>query len=375
MNRGRPIRIAQVVGGLDRAGAETWLRNVLRLIDRDRFRMDFIVHDNRTYRYEEEVKALGARVIPCLHPERPWSHAIALRRLFEQEGRYDVVHSHLQHFNGIVLAAAAWAHVPRRIAHSHSSLPASDRRLPRALYVSAMTSFVRRYATGGLAASANAAAALFGAAWRDEPRWRLLHCGIDLDAIQAAGDREAARRALGQPPSTLVLGHVGRFDPEKNHALLLSIAREVVRRRPQTHLVLVGSGRLAAELEQEARRLQIDEHATFLGSRSDVAEILPALDVFVFPSLFEGLGLAAVEAQAAGVPVVMSDVLPEEATVVSGLVTRVSLSAPVAAWADAILAAPRPTSESRDRALAAVRGSPFDIRTSARALADYYAEG
>lgn len=366
------IRIAQVVGGLDRGGTETWLRNVLRLVDRDRLRMDFIVHEERAYPYEREVVTLGGRVLRCLHPERPVQHYRALWRLFEADGPYDVVHSHVHHYSGIVLAAAARAGVPHRLVHGHLAARRSDRQFPRSVYVHAMNALVRRYATAGLAASAEAAAALFGPRWRQDPRWRVLPCGIDLVPF-ARADGARVRAELGVGRGTLLLGHVGRFEHEKNHALLLSIMAAVAARRPDSHLVLVGTGSLRDETERHARRLGLERSVTFLGGRSDVPELLAGLDAFVFPSLFEGLGLAAVEAQAAGVPTVMTATLPQEATVVPRLVTRLALSDGPARWADVILNLPAPTPAARAQALELVGVSPYDVRRSASALAAYYA--
>lgn len=366
------IRIAQVVGGLDRGGTETWLRNVFRLVDRNRLQMDFIVHEDRSYPYEREIVDLGGRVLRCLHPERPVQHFCSLRRLLKAYGPYDVVHSHVHHYSGIVLAAAARADVPHRIIHGHLAARRSDRRFPRTVYVHAMNALVERYATAGLAVSADAAAALFGPRWRLDTRWRVLPCGIDLEPF-ARADATRLRAQLAVSADTLLLGHVGRFEHEKNHRLLLSIMEAVVARRPDSHLVLVGTGSLRNETERHARRLGLERFVTFLEGRPDVPEILAGLDAFVFPSLFEGLGLAAVEAQSAGIPTVMTTTIPEEATVVPPLVTRLSLSDPPARWADVILNLPPRTRAARAECLALVAASRFDVRTSASELAEYYA--
>lgn len=370
----RVIRIAEVVGGLDRGGAETWLVNVLRTLDRSRFRMDFVVHEERSYPYEPEILAHGGRVLRCLRPDRPISYFRRLRALLQDHGPYDVVHSHIHHYSGWVLAAAAAAGVNRRVVHGHLGARKSDLSFGRRLFTGVMTSLIGRYATGGLAVAREAAPVLFGARWESDPRWRLLYCGIDL-APFSSPTPERVRAALHLSRECFVMGHVGRFDPQKNHEGLLAVAQEVFRRRPESHLLLVGTGPLRGAIEGRVAEMGLSDRVSFLGPRSDVPELLGAMDVFVFPSLYEGLPLAVLEAQAAGVSSVLSTAVTEEVLVAPELVTRVSLSAGPSGWADAILGARRPTAESRARALAAFEGSRFDVRTSARALADYYAEG
>ena len=171
---------------------------------------------------------------------------------------------------------------------------------------------------------------------------------------------------------SLVVGHVGRFEEQKNHAFLLEVGREIVRRRAGCRLLLVGDGSLKGETEARARELGLEGVATFAGPRSDVADLLAAMDVFLFPSHFEGLGLAAVEAQAVGLHVVMAEGLPAEATVRDSLVTRLPLAAGPGAWADAVLRAPRPCPETRAAALGWLRGGLFDVRTSAEKLVEFY---
>ena len=347
---------------------------MFRVLDRATFAMDFIVHERRRYDYEEEIVALGGRVLRCLEPRRPWAHYRNLCRVLRAEGPYDIVHSHVHHYSGLVLAAAARSGVPRRIVHSHTTGTTLNRTPLGWAYRHAMSALVHRYATGGLAASEEAARALFPRRSTCGSGWEVLHCGIDLAPFGADSSGEL-RAELGLAPGALLMAHVGRFTPEKNHLFLLSVAKEVLRRSADAHLALVGAGELRPMAEAEATRLGIRSSVSFLGSRSDVPALLGDVDVFVFPSVFEGLPLAVLEAQAAGVPAILSAAVTGEVSAVPNLISRLSLSAPVAEWADAVFAATRPTPESRARALATLAGSRFDVRRSAQALADYYLHG
>ncbi len=311
----RPMRVLHVVGGMDRGGVETWLVQVLRHMDPARIRMDFLVNTDRDCAFDEEIEALGSRIHRCVRYRRPWRYVPALLRILRDHGPYDVVHSHVHFFSGFVLAVAKRAGVRGRIAHSHTTAPDAEARprLYRRPYRWLAARLIRANSTLGLAASAPAATALFGSRWRSDPRWRVLYCGIDLAPFRQACDPRAIRQELGVGDA-FVLGHVGRFVPAKNHAFLLQIAAAVRAAAPNTHLLLLGDGPTRPAVEAAARELGLSSHVSFLRTRPDVPRILvAATDAFLFPSSHEGLGLALVEAQAAGLPCFYSDTIPRDA--------------------------------------------------------------
>jgi glycosyltransferase involved in cell wall biosynthesis len=370
------LRILHVLGALGVGGVETWLVDVLRHIDRERFGMDFLVHTAQPGTHDDDVRELGSTIIPCLHPRRPPLYARTFKRVLREQGPYDVVHSHVHHFSGYVLRLAQQAGIRIRIAHCHSDRVQREAHagMVRRGYLRMMEQWIARYATVGLAASRQAARDLCGPAWEADPRWRVLLYGRDLRPYQVAVDPGAVRAELGLPPEAFVIGHVGRFVEAKNHAFLVDIARAVATRAPHTRVLLVGDGPLRPAIAQQVAHAGLADRVVFAGARSDVPRLLQgAMDVFVFPSLFEGLGLALLEAQAAGVRCVASAVVPEEVDVIKPLVRRVSLAQPAAAWAEVILAtraaAPGIT---RQNALALVEQSAFNMRTHLEQLERIY---
>ncbi len=375
----RPVRILHVLGSLDRGGAETWLMHVLRGIDRDRFRLDFLVHRDDPGEYADEARALGSRIIRCPNPHAPLTYAARFRAALAEHGPFDVVHSHVHYYSGWVLSAARRAGVPVRIAHSHCGAVSVAAR-PGAwhsAYRRVMRRMIRTSATHGLAASAEAAAALWGAGWRSDPRWRVLHCGVDLRPFAERADRGAVRRDLGIPAGCRVVGHVGSFTPAKNHRFLLDVAAEAVRGADAVRILLVGDGPLRRDMEERAAALGVAGSVVFAGVRPDVPRIMTgAMDVFLFPSLFEGLPLAVVEAQAAGLPVVIADTVSREVAVLPELLSWVSLSAPAATWAarcrEALAA---PGGDARTRALDVARSGRFSIDANIESLRKIYADG
>ena len=242
----RRIRILHIVGGMGRAGVETWLMHILRHADRERFQMDFLVHTAQPCPYDDEVRALGGNIIPCLHPARP----LELRAKFPAGARrarplrHD--HRHVHHYSGWVLRLARRAGVP---VQDRAQPRRCDARRCRAGPAAAGVPGDRQaldllaHATIGLACSGVAADALFGKAWRSDARLSLLYYGIDPEPFRAEANG-SVRAELGLPADAFVVGHVGRFEEQKNHRFLLEIVREVVTAEPRTRLLLIGAGSL-----------------------------------------------------------------------------------------------------------------------------------
>jgi glycosyltransferase involved in cell wall biosynthesis len=361
---------------MDRGGVETWLMQMLRHIDRGRFQMDFLVHTARPGAYDDEIEVLGSRVIPCLGARRPWTYAANFSRQLAAYGPYDIVHSHVDAFSGYVLMLAQRAGVAHRISHSHSNtmLKRKAARTARRVYLKVTDEAIRRYATLGLAASSQAADALFGPDWTDHPRRGLLYYGCDLDAFRGTVDPTEVRAELGIEPGEIVVGHVGRFSEPKNHGFFIDVAAEVTRLEPSARFLLLGDGPLRPFIEQRIRASGLSSRFVLTGVRSDVARLmLGAMDVLLFPSLWEGLPMTVIESQAACLPFVGSLAVPPEGVVVPWLARRMDLDEPVFHWAQAVLDAARLRAQVDPlRALGLMRESPFHVERSVSSLVQVY---
>ena len=373
----KPLRVLHVVGGMNRAGIETWLMHVTRAVGRSDFAFDFLLHEPRETAYEPELRELGCGIARVPAGKRSPAYARALERCFAN-GRWDIVHSHEHHTTGLILRAAARAGVRIRVAHSHNDTRLADARacLVRKTFNRVNRIWTWRHAHAGLAASEPAAAALFGQSWRDDPRWRVLACGIDPGPFRRPVNSAAIRRGLGFPAGAFVIGHVGRFERQKNHAFFIEVARELSSRSPAFHFLLVGEGSLQADVCARIETAGLSHRFTVLRDRSDVPELmLGAMDVFLFPSLHEGLGLAAVEAQAAALPCIMSSSVPAEADLFPAANARLALTRSAGEWADAVVAAlGRGRHADIAGRLAAIENSGFCVSRSAAALLSAYRE-
>lgn len=301
----QPIRILQIVSYMQRRGLETLLMNCMRRMDRSVVQFDFIVHRQFRADYDDEIEALGGRIyrLPRLNPFDP-RYKKALRDFFRDHPEYRIVHCHLDCMSALPLAAAKEAGVPVRIAHAHSS--SQDRDLKYLLK--------RHYMK-----KIPAAATHFFACSDEAGRWmfpgqsvRLIRNGIDTAAFAFDPETRTAMRRELELGDALTLGHVGRLIGVKNHGFLLEVFAALHALRPDAQLLLVGNGPLEEKLKQQTRQLGLQDHVRFLGVRADVADVMQAMDVFVLPSLYEGLSLTSVEAQAAGLPCIFADTVTTE---------------------------------------------------------------
>lgn len=351
-------RILQVVTYMGRGGIETMLMNHYRQIDRSKVQFDFLVHRDFRADFDDEIEALGGRIyrIPPMNPASA-SYRKALTDFF-REHPYPVVHCHLNYMSGVVLMAAKKAGVPVRIAHAHTaSMNPGWKQYVRQL----CKHLIPFTATHLFACSTNAGKSVFG-----KQTFSLMPNAIDAEKFRFSDKmRQEKRKALGLDDRFTVM-HVGRLTYPKNHEFLIAAFAKLLEKEPSACLVLVGDGELRESVEQNATQLP-ENSVRLLGSRSDIPELLQAADVFAFPSRFEGLPVTMIEAQAAGLPCVMSDTVTDEC-IVTDLVTRLPITDPEA-WAEEIL---KKRDVVRTDRLADIQAAGYDIKTAAEKLTRFY---
>jgi glycosyltransferase involved in cell wall biosynthesis len=357
---------------MNQGGVESWLMALLRYANRGEVAMDFLVHTAQPAVHDSEITGRGGCVIPCPSVHRP-GYIRDFDNALLRHGPYDVLHSHVHWFSGVTTTLARRRGIRLRIAHSHSNSSLAEasagawRAAYRTVYRSAMRRGILASATHLLAASGPAACALFGANWREVSRVRVLYCGVVLApfaAGDAARDRTSARQEFGIAADEIVMGHVGNFHAPKNHRFLAAIAAAAGLR-----VLCVGSGPLLEPVRSVFEQAGV--RAILTGPRSDIPRLLRAMDVFVFPSLYEGLPLAVVEAQAAGLPCVVSSEVTREVEVIPGSIRWLPLAAGARLWGDAALAAAAEPPQSTD-VLGAMQRSPFGVETSFAQMCSIY---
>lgn len=362
----QPIRVLNMFTIMDRGGAETMVMNYYRHIDRTKVQFDFLVHREQRGAYDDEIERMGGRIYRMcpVYPQNFFRYKRDLRTFFRAHPEYKIIHSHMSELGCFAFREAERQGVPVRICHAHNAPHGFDAKMIIRTY------FKKRmmpYLTHLFMCGEESGKWLYGE--KNKTRFIMLNNAIDAAVYSFdASKREEMRRQLDLTDE-LVVGHVGRFNPQKNHAFLLDIFAALLKKEPNAVLLLVGGGEGMPKIQAKAQELGIAERVRFLGVRSDVADLMQAMDVFVFPSLYEGLPVTMVEAQASGLPCIISDKVPPECILTDGLVNIMPLSANPEAWAEKILAL-RAISRADRRAEIAAHG--FDISTEAVKLQEFY---
>ena len=358
------IRILHVVTYMGRGGLETMIMNYYRQMDRTKVQFDFLVHRDFQADYDDEIEQLGGRIYR-IGRLVPWSGAYqrALDAFFAAHPEYRVVHVHQDCLSAVILKAAKKHGVPVRIAHSHSSSQDKNLKYLIKLYYKRQ---IPTYATALFACGRDAGDWMFGG----KP-YTIVNNAIDAAQYSYSHVRAMEmRRSIHIAEDAFVIGHVGRFSPVKNHTFLLDVFDELCRADERAVLMLVGDGELRKSMEDKAKAMGLEDRVLFTGVRSDVCDLMQAMDVFVFPSLYEGLPVSLVEAQAAGLPCIISDRVPD-ACMLTDLVQRVDLVESARQWAERILKVRATVRRDRYDEIAA---AGFDIVSSAAWLQQYYVD-
>lgn len=341
-NDGKIIRVLQVVSSMNRGGVETFLINIYRKIDKTKIQFDFLYCSNLysvdgKCDYDDEILQFGGRIFEVSDPKK-----IGLKKFINQveliikEGQYDVVHAHVFLLNGIILKVAKNAGVTKRISHSHTSLDCSKTSIKRLLYRFYMKKLIVQNATFLLGCSNKANNYLYGKHY-SEINAKIINNGIDVkNFIFNKVKRDKIRNELGID-NKFVIGHIGRFSPEKNHEFIINIFKVIKNEKQNACLMLIGGDNgFESYIKDKAREEGVFQHVIFMGMRTDISDLLQAMDVFIFPSIYEGLGMVVIEAQAAGLKCIISDRIPHEVGI-TDLVEFVPLNERVEFWAQKIM--------------------------------------
>lgn len=361
----QPIRILQILGIVAGGGVEAVIMNYYKHIDKTRVQFDFVVHKDSPVDIREEVEALGGRLYPVTpYYRNPIAFTWDIYRIIKG-GHYDIVHSNMNTLSAFPLLAALLAGAKIRILHNHStSAPGETKRnIAKAI----LRPFAKLLATHYWACSRLAADWMYG---KDMDKGNITIIPNAIDLTRYAFDqrkRDALRKEMGLT-GRLVIGHVGRFMYQKNHTFLLDAFAKVRERNPTATLLLIGDGPLRPAMEEKAARLGLADSVKFLGLRTDVADLYNAMDLFLLPSHYEGLPVVGVEAQANGLPCLVSTKVTREMQLTSS-VTYKNLTEGPAAWADEILTMPiQRNGDVKEE----MRNAGFDIEEAAKALAARY---
>lgn len=366
------IRVLHVTTVLKAAGIESFIMNVYRHIDREKVQFDFMVMRDEEEFYDQEIKALGGvKHTIQAHAKNIFVKVIKESRAlyqFLKKHPYDIVQVHYTTpLRAFYLLAAKKAGVKVRIYHSHSA-EVSGKHLTKRIVYQCLRNKIKKWATDYFACSKVAAEWMFPKSLLDSGAAKVIYNGINIERFRYnEASRAEIRRAYGLD-NRFVMIHTGRFLEQKNHAFILKVFEEVKKQCADAKLLLLGTGDLFEEIKKKAEDARLTEDVIFMGVRSDVERYLSAADCYIMPSLYEGLPVAAVEAECAGLPCVFSTNITQEAAL-TDRVTFLDLDQPIGDWSEAVLKCrhmPK-TDCSSD-----IRAHGYDIQSVADELQRFY---
>lgn len=365
--KSKPLRVLQIIGIVCGGGVEAVIMNYYRNIDRTKIQFDFVVDGYEKTYLDDEIKAIGGKVY---HVE-PYRKNIFryMRQIYKivRAGHYEIVHSNMNTLSVFSLFSAWLGGARLRILHNHSTAVKGEGKRTMLKYILRpfATLFANRYA----ACSQLAGKWMYGDKLMESGKVKVVNNAIDIKKFAYNEEkRQNLQKKLGINKENLVLGHVGRFMYQKNHEFLLEVFAALIKRRPKSMLLLIGEGELRHRMEEKAERLGLMENVRFLGMCTDVAALYNVMDIFVLPSWYEGLPVVSVEAQANGLPCLVSDRVSGECELTSSLHFQ-PLSAGADSWANKLICLSR---ERNRRAAVEIAAHDFDISSEAVRLAEWY---
>lgn len=359
------IRVLHMIGSLNMGGSQTMIMNLYRNIDRNKIQFDFILdHPDQLY-FADEVKHLGGKIyfMPTFTGKNIVAVIKAWNSFFKKHKEYGILHSHVRSYASLYLPIAK-KYGLKTIIHSHNTSSGSG-------FVSivkkALQYPLRYQADYYFACSLLAGKWLFGEKVVKKSNFIVLNNAIDSDSFSfSESKRNAIRKELNIDTSCLVIGHVGRFHSQKNHVFLIDIFTEIQKKVQNSALVLVGNGELQGEIKNKVKKLGLTKKVIFAGVRNDIPDILSAIDAFVFPSVFEGLPVVVIEAQASGVKCFLSNTITQEVDITDNCLF-LPIDNPMQ-WAEAITKA----NLIRKKTLDKISDAGYDIKRSSRNLEEFY---
>ena len=381
MQEKKPIRVLAVtIGDGSFGGVASFLYSYYSHMDHSRVHMDFLYCGENSMQSKENDPALAGSVITTLHILKRNNNGLseyrrllpALKKIFD-ENDYDVVH--VNSSNPFLNACVAYANKRHKmiyIAHSHnaqstilygSKVKQTAKNAVRHL----IHKYIVKNADAMFACSMEAGEYLFGKDGVKTAKFQVINNAIDT---RKYAYNPSVRDCVRKNEKGFIAGFVGRLSDQKNPLFAVDIFAELKKKKPDAVMWMAGEGELKDRIEDRIRELQLQNDVRLLGRRNDVSELMQAMDVLLFPSVYEGFGIAAVEAQCSGLPVAASDKVPQAASVTGGVVF-LPLSEPADYWAEKVIALTDAVKERRDMS-EAVKNANFDIISEADKLTRLY---
>lgn len=360
----KPIRILHVLGRTDIGGAESFLMSIYRNINRDKIQFDFAIHTNDKCDFDDEIERLGGKIyhLPKYKIYNHIKYVSEWKRLLNNK-KFDVVHGHMDSTASVYLGIAKQKGIST-ISHIHNT---NGEKNIKSVIKRIYRRNINDVADYKFACSDAAGKYLYG---NQSDDYVVIHNGIELEKfLYDSNKRLEIRKSLGISDNDIVIGHVGNYRPIKNHKFILKLFENLNSRIKNAKLVLVGAN-VEENLKKQAIDLGVDDKVLFLGARSDVSSLLQAFDIFVLPSISEGLGISLIEAQASGLKCFVSENIPKEAEVTDNIYfLPIKNVSDIDLWSDKIV---EEIGYNRENMKSEIEKNGYDIIETVKYLEQFY---
>ncbi len=362
------IRVLHSVSNMDRAGIETMIMNYYRHIDRNKIQFDFLANKSKSGAYDDEIKKMGGNIYisPGLNPAKWFKYEKMVKRLLENHKEIKIVHSHNGAFSLQAQLAAKKSNIKNRIVHVHGTKIDFNLKLPLKL---AYKTQLKRVANNYWGCGTEAIKYYFGKNVIKNKNYLVIHNAIDTKKFIYNETKRIALRTKYNIDNKFVIGNVARFMKQKNHVFTLELFKVILEKEPSAILMLLGDGELLNEMKEKAKKLGIDKSVLFMGNVDNVNDMYQAMDLFLLPSLFEGLPVVGIEAQASGLKCIMSDTITKEVAITDNIQFMNLKKDSLKKWADEIL---KNKDYKRKNMEKEVIDAGYSIEVEARKLQEIY---
>lgn len=361
------MKVLHIVSNLSvRNGVMSVIMNYYRHFDTNNIEFDFLYFDDKEVEYKSEIEKIGGKVYKINRTKNPIKLLSQINRFIKKNAsNYQIIHVHELYLISALIGIKKKNKSIKIIAHAHATKFSENKlKAIRNRIMSIPNAFVPNYL---FACSKDAGVAIFGKRFKDIGN--IMNNSIDVSKFYPNNEERKALRNQLKIEDKYVIGHVGNFNIQKNHEFLIDVFNELQKDKDNVVLILVGDGELRKNIIEKCERLGISDKIIYLGTRNDVNKIMNAFDCFVFPSIYEGLGIVLIEAQATGIPCVFSDVVPKEANIIKENNTTISLKSDLKVWTKAIIDSQNKKIENPKKR---IQEAGYDINIEAKEMQEFY---
>ena len=362
-------RILHIVGGMDRAGAETMLMNLYRKLDKSKYQFDFVYFNDSKCDYDDEIIKLGGRIFRISN-SNPISRTLKLSKLIKQKKPFHAVHCHMLFSNAFHVLAAFFAKIEMRISHSHNTSDVNSKTFHGRLYQNTSRRIMKMFSTHFVACGEAAGKFLFSN--NDKVEYLLNAIDVEEFSNNRIVNRRFLKDEFNLDDDTIVITQIGRISPVKNHKFTINFAEYLIQKGHKFVIAIVGSGPLKNELLEMIDEKKLNKSVKLLGIRSDIPNILAGTDLMIMPSFHEGFPVVLVESQATGVPALISDNISSEVDMGLKLVDFARLDDEFSTWETKLLDILKQKEVSPIQRLEILSDKGFNINKSVKKLESIY---